>query len=178
MDAFTYTYGFNIKTDSVITTKMFVSIIDHLQGDFGAGYRFTPEAITEGGILFVDWPGRREGEYKTLRICLHGSGDWPWVSDLTLDEWRTGPEVVLWRIDRDLNRFLEGGTFLKAFYGAPCWTPVELRRFRDAFLAAGVKCLKKIPSAKKLRAVGELGRPLMREVPAEDEPPSKKNKLV
>lgn len=46
MDAYTYTSGFNLKTDLAITTKMIVAIIDRLQVDFGAGYRFVPGTKT------------------------------------------------------------------------------------------------------------------------------------
>jgi hypothetical protein len=156
MAAFTYTGGFRIKTPSDITSKMMVLIIDQLHVTFGPGYSFAPEAISEGGILFADWPGRQEGEYKTLRIQLFESGSaWPYISDTTLTEWRAGLETIIFR--KGCNKYLQGGTFLKAFHGAPCWTIAELRSFRDAFAHAGITCLEKLPTEKSLCAVGGLG---------------------
>jgi hypothetical protein len=161
MAAFTCTEGFRIKTPSDITSKMMVSIIDQLHVTFGPGYSFAPEAISEGGILFTDWPGRQEGEYKTLRIQLFKSAiAWPYISDTTLTEWRAGLETIIFL--KGFNKYLEGRTFLKAFHGAPCWTLAELRSFRDAFLRAGISCLKKLPSEKSLNSTGRLGNQLKR----------------
>ncbi len=155
--AFTLKSGFRIKTAADITSTMMVSVIDHLHVAFGPGYSFVPEDITEGGIMFADWPGRKDGEYKTLRIQLYQSDvSWPWISSTTLDEWRTGPDVTLYAKGPD--KFLAGGTFLKAFHGAPCWTIAELRRFRDAFMHAGISCPKKLPTSNSLKGHGTLGQ--------------------
>jgi hypothetical protein len=117
---------------------------------------------------------------RRLRIQLFQSDrSWPYISDNTLHEWRTGMEVIIY--GKGCNKSLDGGTFLKAFYGAPCWTLGELRRFRDAFSAGGISCLKKLPSEKSLSATGQLGKQFKRKRAVQevnsDEPLAKRSMI-
>lgn len=89
--------------------------------------------------------------YKALRFELNNDGDWPQIQATSLQQWRDGPEETIWPVGRTGKR--NGGTFLKAFHGAPCWTVEEVENFRDAFQSYGVTL-----SNSKLRKVGKLER--------------------
>lgn len=140
MAKFTCTCGFDLEPPIVITTKTIVAAIDRLHASFGDGYQFVPEH--GGGIRFADWPGRKDGEYKAL-----GFTDvlrTPSVSERTLQQWRTGPAIVLFDGEPDYWLY----AIVKAYHGAPCWTKAELKKFRDALDASGIRCSQKISSTR------------------------------
>jgi hypothetical protein len=157
---YTYTPGYRFKFEGDITTKTMVELIDSLEAQFGEGFRFVPEAITEGGLELVAWPGAHiDGAYKAMRFRVSsGAGEWPWITNATLSQWRTQGASVIWE-PLGGKRTVEGTLFYKAFTGAPCWTRAELEKVKAAFALAGVKCTGAIPSAKSLRSVGKLGEP-------------------
>jgi hypothetical protein len=127
-------------------------VIENLEAEFGPGYSFVPEPISEGGIEMTSWPGipaEHRGMLKTVRFGgnnSHGPG-WPWISDTTLQSWRNDQAATnVWQRAK--------GTFvLKAFHGAPVWTPEEVRKLVSAFEGTGFKCTKTKISAKKLRSI-------------------------
>ena len=90
------------------------------------GHRFRVEPIIEGGIEFVDWPGKKSSkEFKTIRF--HSSSGFPPITSKTPDD-----------TNFHLNslRFREGKCvyfFVKAFYGAPVFTKKEMNIFKDVF---------------------------------------------
>ena len=95
------------------------------------GHTFAIQPIFEGGIEFIDWPGREgpKGEMYGRKgqkyIRFSSSSDFPWISDKTQDS-----EVFY--LNR--GRFTNKVTFnLKAYDGAPPFTKNELEIFREVF---------------------------------------------
>jgi len=113
-------------------------ICDELASRFGGGCKFLPETVTEGGIEMVDWYNKKPNEYKTIR--LHGIGKWPWITQEEMQD-----NFELWRNSDDAisDRPVEIHTFLKAFYGAPCWTKYELNIVQEVFEEYGFSLCKK-----------------------------------
>jgi hypothetical protein len=161
MAKYTYDWGFSFESSKAITTKDIVSIIDELELSFGHGYEFVPEAITEGGIRFNHWPGKKDGEYKTIRIHAREHGDWPWIADeeQTAESWRNGPPSVIWvpSLNDANKRLVHGQVFYKAFYGAPVFKKEEVVMIMDAFQTVGIVCDK--TKTGSLVTYGDLGNP-------------------
>jgi hypothetical protein len=87
------------------------------------GTAFRPEAITESGVEFADWPGRAANEYKTFRF-LTATGV-PWIGEGT-------PDGASFCLSNDQGRV---SLKLKAFHGAPAFSDDELQHFRHIFEA-------------------------------------------
>ncbi len=140
----TYSSGFDVKAQQPITTKTIVGIVDDLKRLFGNQYDFEPEPITEGGILWTQYPGKTDTSYKTMRFHFDSeNGKWPWIH--TFLQWRNNNAQTIWSNppnQRGRTPKIEGGTFLKAFFGAPCWTIEEIDKFRSAFEHNGIQCLR------------------------------------
>lgn len=156
----TYTPGFKFKHTADITTHTIVNLCIALENEFGDGYLFVPEAITEGGIEVADWPGRRsDEEYKTFRFSQQEGefGCWPSFTETptaTLTAWWTDDARVIFPLDREKKNSARG-SLLKSFYGAPVWTVAELRKVAAAFEAVGLDCVRStIPGARKLSEEG------------------------
>lgn len=110
----------------------------------GSDYVLELEAIKEGGVKFVAWPGKKPGQYKSIRIYF-GYGKWPWI---------TNGEAAEEDRDRELgpdtrNRL---GVFLKAFYGASAFSRVEVVAVAEALQSCypGSR-LVRVPSEASLR---------------------------
>lgn len=149
---YTYCPGPRFSVTEPITTRNIGTIIEVLTSVFGEGYEFQPEPISEGGIIMTKWPGK-EG-FKTIRFNFgrQTNSKWPWVTDGAF-----AGTTTIW--DKVGLEKYKGGTYLKAFYGAPVWTPEEVQHVVHAFDAAGFVCLKSsIPGKKKLRETGLLGK--------------------
>lgn len=143
MEYYTATSGFSYGFGDSITTKDIVHIIDDLHKMFPVGYKFTPERILEGGILFEEFPGKTEKMYKTFRFQIQSPciGKWPWIEDGILDLWRKQDPVIIWK-NPSKKISLNCSSYLKAYDGAPLWTNEELDKFKDAFANVGVRCQK------------------------------------
>jgi hypothetical protein len=111
-----------------------------LNAKFGQGHEFIPEAITEGGIEWARWPGKKAGMYKTFRLHCH-EHKYP-----TLKE-RGGETTAEEHVAYPLTGKKRMGTMVKAFGGAPVWTLKELRAFGEALEEAG------LPEAPPVRAM-------------------------
>jgi len=138
---------------------MIVELIDALHRQFGAGYTFYLDAITEGGIEMTQWPQRDSDEaYKTFRFKFPDpAGVWPRICAQTLDEWRAHEAgTIIWQ-PHDQKHIpqgvLEGGSYLKAFYGAPCWNKTELSKMVLALETIGIHSTK-LPSNTKMKTSG------------------------
>ena len=119
-----------------------MSLCEQLETSLGPGYKVRPEPIIEGGVYFVDYPGKGADHYKSMRFDLRG---YPYVADTTLDEWKEGPERVLCRNVKGML------TKLKALYGAPLWTLRELDIVRDSLSRLGIKVyVRSRPKARQL----------------------------
>jgi len=67
----TYCNGFELVSIKNISKKEFVELCNNLQKEFNDyydsnDYSFSPECITEGGIVFNNFD--EEDKYKTMRI--------------------------------------------------------------------------------------------------------------
>ena len=112
----------------------------------GNGYRLEPEAITEGGFLFADWPGKQPGQYKSVRF-FNLKGRWPTISNGTAGNGPTGMASSIGPDSR--NRI---ALFLKAFYGAPAFTRAEVVAVAESLAACYNGCrVTHVPSDKQLK---------------------------
>lgn len=103
----------------------------------------------------TSWPNKEvEGALKTMRFGFQRFGDWPRINDDTLEVWRH-PEPIWSTLVPPTKKKgpvkISGGSFLKAFYGAPCWTLDELAKFGSALGTIGIT-MKKVPKEKDLRS--------------------------
>jgi len=175
---YTYTNGFYARAQANVTRHSIVRLIEEMHREFGPGYTFVPEPISEGGVQMVHWPNisataKSEGHYKTFRFQWNGDGEekWPWIEDpaTVVTRWSAAPDVPIWAsveprrgicVDRkpQLRRF---GIFLKAFHGAPCWTLSEVKSLANAFQRAGFRVVvSSLPKGeKKLHKFGDAGLP-------------------
>ena len=118
------------------------------QAKLGDGYVLQPEAITDGGFKFVDWPGKKGGAYKSVRFDFQ---NWPSLRDGEV----FGSAEYVAEVGRlKLKAYPHGNkiyTLLKAFYGAPVFTTTELEAVMSALAACYEGCtIKKMPSNAKL----------------------------
>lgn len=137
-----------------LTTKSVVSLLDSLHESFGPGYTFGPEPITEGGIQMLSTPDGplRRPMLKTARFLIgKRHGRWPFITPNTIEGWRRQPGQEIWNN-------AEGELYFKAYFGAPVWTPEEVKKLVVSLTEVGFKCKKTRISAKRLRSAGSLGR--------------------
>jgi hypothetical protein len=103
-----------------ITFAQFETVCENISIELGPGYLCVPEEISEGGILFKKYPGRKNKfEYKTCRVYFM---DYPFIKP------GMNRDTKMWIANPSLNRL---GTFLKAFHGAPRFTMDELYIITD-----------------------------------------------
>lgn len=137
--------GFLLRPTRNITQREIILITDRLGEVFGPGWKFEPEAITEGGIIITQWPGKTSEMYKTLRFSLVFNSEplrnkWPIVKPVYREEWLQGTALIF-KADPTYphRRFLSEwiGTRLKAFWDAPKWTRTDLMKFEVVFSEFG-----------------------------------------
>jgi hypothetical protein len=147
----------------LLSTHKVCGLLKSLHETFGEGHKFEPESITEGGIVWRQWPGKRPDDresYKSMRFHpleaaitrkgrgqhRHGStdvGQWPWIGRVDADglirEWQTSADKPIFAPRSSpsgtCNTDIRIDTFLKAFRGAPVWTLDQLEKFEHAFTA-------------------------------------------
>ena len=145
----TYTNGFCSILTRNITKGNFVDLLDDLKKEFKkrykAQFKFVPEQICEGGVLWQFWDGKRKHHYKTLRLrgvlSNNYKNEWPWIKDDTLSKWKNNNDVLFYRtwVDGYPKYNHKFYTFTKAFYGAPVWTKQEIMIFIKVFQYYGFK---------------------------------------
>lgn len=139
----TYTHGPLFRPTRPITGQILLDTCHALEKAFNTKhntdvYKFEPERISEGGIEWINWPGKTTEMYKTMRIYF---SDYPWVDKIEQD-----PLIV---IDQRGSRPYGPatchrkespwmGTYLKAFHSAPKWTADELDIFIIEFSKIGM----------------------------------------
>jgi hypothetical protein len=146
----TYTEGPHILFNKSLTKNDYVLLCKELNTKFNDyfkckndEYQFEPEAITEGGICFVNFPGKTSKMYKSMRHSLYEREYNPLVTFRNNFKWPIiDPNVMdIW--DEDYSELIGKGyygfTFLKAFYGAPVWTLDEINLFQQVMKKYGVK---------------------------------------
>lgn len=150
----TYDFGFNLSPSQNITSTMLLRVCSDLTRIFNECYNtkdylFEPERITEGGILWANWPGKDSEGYKSMRIRFHhypGVDENFGVEPVTLFSLPdfTGQRIVKCDKSRKLM-----STFLKAFRSAPPWNMEEIELFEDALYANSMPPAKGIITWKR-----------------------------
>ena len=118
-------------------------------------FRFRPEPIIEGGIIWDYWPGKEDGMYKTMRIRFNDApgANWPIVTDNVMEEWADSSDVIIRQRETDSESQKEPvrlRTVLKAFNGAPGWIIEELRLFEHSLYRFGLYRSGRYPSDDEL----------------------------
>lgn len=148
----TYCKGFDFKPLRTITKADFIRIVNRLNGVFGDGWVFEPEAISEGGIVIKNWPGKTREMYKSMRFFYRdpktGQFSWPTVTLEYYQEWEQSDDIV-WSPLSLRPRKDWCVTRLKAFRFAPPWTVQELRKIETVLNDFGI-VTRKIPSQRSL----------------------------
>lgn len=72
------------------------------------------------------------------------SGEWPWVDENTMTEWKNDNNVLLKE-----KHIIQ--TFLKSFDGAPPFTIDELKIWEYCFKKIGLEVKGKYPTKKELK---------------------------
>ena len=148
----TYCDGFNFKPITSVTKSDLIHLTVCLGEVFGEGWKFEPEAITEGGIVVEDWPGKTPLMYKSMRfhygVSARSKWRWPSVPDEHRLEWEHSNEVV-WHALSKHPRKDWCNTWIKAFHYAPPWTVGELRKVAGVLAEFGI-ATRKMPSKPQL----------------------------
>ena len=144
----TYCNGFELVSIKNISKKEFVELCNNLQKEFNDyydsnDYSFSPECITEGGIVFNNFD--EEDKYKTMRITYSYSIDnlYGYINNNIKDEWINDESILI-----DKDKYLR--TFLKSSRNAPEWTNDELKIFEKCFNNIGL-IIYKLPTKKELK---------------------------
>ena len=149
----TYAAGFEYKPLRRIDKSDLWRMTARLRDVFGEGWAFRPEAVSEGGILISDWPGRLPPMYKSMR--LSESETWPFADSDWASAWEHDcSEVMPAAHPSVLERPRKGWrtTFLKAFRDAPSWTPEELLKLAAVLVEFGILS-RKMPAPARLLPV-------------------------
>ena len=136
----TYKQSFYFKLNKDWTKSDLVKICLKLEEKFGEGYEFEPEAISEGGILWKNYPGKTRKMYKTLRF-RSGGVRFPFVNSSVMEEWKGNSEIVF----KSGSRI---GTFLKSFHNSPEWTDKDINTFKHVFSQDSKSKTKLCPECK------------------------------
>ena len=127
----TYIRGLRLRSTTIASDQI-ASLCALLQREytleFHGEYLFRPEKISGGGIVFEAWPGKKEGQYKTMRLAI---ADYPWITEATYTQWQTDTTASVFK--------MKPCTFLKAFHGAPKWKVSELIIWTRCFEAVGIR---------------------------------------
>jgi hypothetical protein len=149
----TYSHGFTLKSIKDISKKEFVELCNNLEYKFNNYYNkneysFSPECITEGGIVFNNF--NNKDNYKSMRIyfldknsgmrSLYGT-----IEPNIKEEWIKDESILI-------NNNAIIGTFLKSFYNAPKWTFDELKIFKECFENIGLY-IETLPTRKELKGL-------------------------
>ncbi len=94
-----------------------IELAYYFNGIYKNNFSFIPENIIEGGIVMSEWPGKKNNEYKSIRLGLKKC-KWPIV--VSPNDWCTSNELI---INKDSN--YESNFSLKTLNGA-AWTKEEL----------------------------------------------------
>lgn len=145
VDINTYGSGARLRPTRDLTQRDLILMTDRLSEVFGSGWKFEPEAITEGGIIISQWPFKTPAMYKTFRFSAYSDSvlwkEWPWVQIDYRTEWLASNTVIfnrdpIYPKPRVYRQWI--GTCLKAFDGAPAWTREELIKVENVFLEFGL----------------------------------------
>lgn len=141
----TCTDGFFIKSIKNISANDFYLLCHKLEYRFNhhfntTDFKFVPESISEGGILFENFPNKKNNMYKSMRIFIETLTDdhWPAIHSNILNEWENNNNKII-------SNKRKIRTFLKAYEGTPPWTIEELQIFEECFKEIGLLKVGKYP---------------------------------
>jgi len=142
------TSGLSFKTKKNITKNDIITICNLLNSncEYSDLCEFTPEGITEGGILYNFKDEFDKKWYKSVRLCVNfgaSGGEWYWVNKDVMTEWCDNNEIIF-------KENITFTTFLKSFHGAPAFTLDELKIWEECFKQIGILRFGKYPSKKDL----------------------------
>ena len=130
-------YGCSIRVNQNVTKGNICALCQDLALCFGAGYVFSPLDRVEGGVAWEMWPGKEDGQLKSLRFCVNGSDqkEWPYAGGGS--SWQNSEDVAI-----QCNTDTIHGHHLKCSHVSICsydlnaaWTQKEWNIFK--------LCLKK-----------------------------------
>ncbi len=104
-----------------------LEFIRALKKAYGYGHEFEIEKITEGGIRFVNWPGKvDESQYKSIRFPFYGS--WPHINPKE-DPWSLfQSEEILLHSSTGMGDWNELPIIAKVYGKDVYWTSADSQR--------------------------------------------------
>lgn len=155
-----YCEGYKLHVMRNITKRDMVVLCDLLKTEFDRIYnttefQFEPEKRAEGGIEFINFPGKTPDMYKDVRFLQCGVS-WDPKKQLS----RFWPQIIppdvstAWKEDESVifKHPFKMSTTLQALRGAPSFTKTELEIFERCFNQVGFECKGKYPTNKALTA--------------------------
>ncbi len=149
----TYTTGLSLKTKNNITKHDIITMCNLLNSncEYSNLCEFTPEGISEGGILFNFKDEFPKEWYKSVRLHIrfsenrdeNGKWNWNWINENVITEWSSNNDIVI-------QKNIEFTIFLKSFHGAPLFTLDELKIWEECFNQIGIVKVGRYPSKKSL----------------------------
>jgi hypothetical protein len=132
------TCGLCFKTEKNITKNDIITICKVLNSKY-SDCEFTPEKITEGGIVYTF---KDKKWYKSVRLCVNYGetrGMWYHVNNDVMTEWCNNNEIIF-------KENITFSTVLKSYHGAPAFTRDELNIWEECFMQVGILRVGKYPS--------------------------------
>ena len=126
-------FGCQIRVKQDVTKSHIMALCKDLALHFGPGHEFSPLSRCEGGISWNMWPGKRDQQYKSVRLCVNGKNrlQWPQVVD---DKWQNNHEDVAIQCDTDVTihhiRFRARYVHIRSYDLNASWTRKEWNTFR------------------------------------------------
>mgnify|MGYP006427551089 CR=1 FL=1 len=91
----TFIKEYKLVTGKDILKSDIILMCDFLKEKYGAEYDFIPESISEGGIVFSDFPEKHmyKHAYKTIRFNIPSL--WPWLPPNAYTVWQNDNEILI-----------------------------------------------------------------------------------
>jgi hypothetical protein len=151
----TYTKGYDLISTKSITKKEFIELCILLSNECNE-YVFTPETISEGGILFKNF--NDGNKYKTMRLHKIVDNYYYYrngysgmksfysfrINGNELEEWKNNEDILC-------NKDTLITTFLKSFNDVQPYTIEELKLFEKCFNQIGINVISKYSTIKSLK---------------------------
>ena len=127
--------GCLIRVKQNVTKGNIASLCQNLALRFGVGHTFSPLDRVEGGIAWEMWPGKENGQFKSLRFCVNGSGRqmWPYVGQDCSSSWQNSEDVAI-QCDTDTidgRRFKRRHVHISSYDHNAAWTRKEWNIFKQ-----------------------------------------------
>lgn len=115
------------------TATRFTDLLNDTQDPLHRRILVVPEDITEGGLIWQEWPDRHNrSQYKTCRFLAYGTcNDYPTIPSTMDAEKHVVYRLSVWykRPPKPKGRM---EVFVKAYSNTPRWTRAELEALRTA----------------------------------------------